>query len=57
MFLPDRSIDPQTGKILKPGHFEDIEYPDPVKPMPKIFNTMLTEEHMKRTEVSCFNEC
>lgn len=49
--IANRSIDPQTGKILNPGRFEDIEYADPVKPMPTNFNTTLTEEHMKRTEV------
>lgn len=49
--IANRSIDPQTGKILNPGRFEDIEYADPVKPMPSNFNTTLTEEHMKRTEV------
>lgn len=47
-----RRIDPQTGKILKPGRFEDIEYSVPVKPLPTNFNTKLTEEHMERTEVS-----
>lgn len=53
MSIADGSIDPQTGKIKGPGRFEDIEYSEVVRPMPSVFNTTLTEEHMRRTEVSC----